>query len=308
MAPQPALKPRTRVVTIILVLMGLALAPTRFTSWLGFVRDPLMAVLAPISGPASAVSRALRPGGTTEEEQLDAEALARERDEYKRMYLLNQQRVDELELLVKELQSGVEAMRAQRIRLLEGARIGTDLQNGTIEIARGSRHGVREGSIVIARNSQQIVGVVTSVNHLTCTVRVLTDQRFQPKLMRGIVMPTGQSTPEALAAQPRLLLVPAGDGTLVTDRQTPMATEAAEKLVHGQEVRLQDDSWPSSAQMLVLGKVESVEYVKNHDPAWRHVRVRPSLDNDLIRVGSVIILIPIDDTRASSAAAKGGTR
>jgi hypothetical protein len=214
-----------------------------------------------------------------------------------------QQRIDDLEALVRELQSGVEAMRAQRVRLLEGTRVGADLQNGTIEIARGSSHGVRAGALVTARRSQQIVGIVTDAGHLTSTVRLLTDARFQPKLMRGVVMPEEPVTPELLATLPVVQLRPAGDGTLITD--LPIASATAEALKEGQEIRLRDDAWPSAAQMLVLGRVERVEQTRDRDVLWRHVRVRPALDNDLARVGSVMLLIPADDLPAPAGATGG---
>lgn len=296
-----ALSPRTRTTFAVLLLVVLALAPAKLTRWLSVLRDPVMTIIAPISGPASALSIALRRGGTAgTPEELDLEQTRTQLSEYKVMYNQTADRVRELESLVAELQNGVEAIGGYRFTPLEAsARVMQDAAAGTIEINRGSRHGVKPNTIALSRRSQQLIGIVSRVGLMTSTIQVITDKRSEPKLMRAVIMPEDPVSPEQMGKLFECQLKSGGDGTLISD--LPIPADIAASLKPGQEVRLKDDQWPATAQMCLLGRVLRVEETRDRDLLHRNLRVAPDLDSDLTRVKSLILHIPIDDGAAPAA-------
>jgi hypothetical protein len=70
-----------------------------------------------------------------------------------------------------------------------------------------------------------------------------------------------------------------------TDRQTPV------EITVGMVVRLRDDTWPRSAQMLVLGTVTALDPAPD-EPTRTIVTVTPTVP--LQRVSEVVLRVPID--------------
>ena len=275
---------------LVALIVLTSLAPTSLTGWITGVRGPFMTIIAPVSGPAEALSVWLRPPETLASPDAstpEAELLR----QYERMqleYAVALERIVTLEGLVRDLQEGVEFQPNVPMARVEAVKIGANIAGGTIDISRGARDGVTAGSIAVARRSQQLVGIVTSVGPLVSTVHVITDDRVNPGLMVGVVMPGGPLGSAAeLAALPRIQLKPAGDGTLVADQ---VGIGDAQRIAPGQRVRLMDETWPATASMLVLGQVVRVEATE--EPLFKRIVVKPEADP--ARVSAMILSIPRD--------------
>jgi hypothetical protein len=276
--------PRSLATLAVLALVATSLIPIEFT----WFRGPLMAALAPASGPATAIGAWLRPGrverspraGSSEPELIAAlERL--DRDLGRALA-----RIGTLEAVIRDIQSGVAYPAEVPVVRIEAARVGVNLSSGTIEVSRGARHGVQRGSIALARGTEQLVGIVTSVGPLVSTVHLVTDRRLSPPLMVGVAVPPDRSLGfDELAAAPNCQLRPVGDGTLASDEVG--APDAALMSV-GDRVRLLDDTWPSEAQMVVLGRIASIE--PTDEPLFRRVVVAPEVEPARLR--SVILQVP----------------
>jgi hypothetical protein len=280
----------------VLALVATSLLPTSVTRWIGeWFRGPMMTIIAPISGPMSGLSTWLRPGDRLPPRDADTPQaeLIRQRDDAELRYLRVLDRVQELEALVRDLQRGVLYTETPSVRR-EARRVGSNIAGGTMDIDRGRRHGVREGSIAIARGSEQLVGIVTKVEPMTSTIHLITDTRLEPGLLDGVVMSEGRiEDAAALADLPQLQLEPGRDGLLVSES---VGVNAAGRMVVGRQVRLMDDSWPSTARMLVLGRIVRIE--ETEDPLFRRVLVQPEIEPARLR--SVILAIPEGDDEGAA--------
>lgn len=299
------MSPRKRTTLAVLLLIALALAPSRVTRWLSFLRDPVMTILAPVSGPASALSIALRRGeGGADREELELEEATNELAQYKDLYSKAIDRVTELESLVTELQRGIHPLGGFRYTPLDAtARVARDSAAGTIEINRGRHHGVKAGTVALTPRTQQLIGIVTRVGLMTSTIEVVTQKRAETRLIRAVVMPEGPVDPANFSALLNCQIRAVGDGSFLTELTIPV--DEAAKIVPGQEVRLKDDQWPATAQMSLIGRVVRVEETADKHPLHRHLRIKPDFDSDLTRVNSMILHIPADDDDV--APAEGGT-
>lgn len=288
--PRRSVSPTTLLAAAVLVLIVTSLAPTRLTAWAGWPRGPLMALIAPVSGPLAAVSSWVRPpaeAGTTEE-RVTVQQLLQDRERLATDLLRSEQRNRELEDLVRELQGGAGVTGRSPVIRLEASRVGANLPGGTIDVARGRRDGVIGGTVAIARRSEQLVGIVTAAGRMTSTVHLLTDEHLEPALVEGVVLPggdPGSADAIELDGLPRVQLEPAGDGTLVAEA---VGVDDADRMAVGQRVRLDDPSWPTAASMLVIGRVTALE--PTEDPLFRRVVVTPEVEPGRLR--SVILLIP----------------
>lgn len=284
------------IATLVIVL--LALLPLRVTGWLSAFRGPLMTIIAPIAAPLSAISTWLRddsgerPSVAT---QSTLEAANAERDRLARLYLQSMARIDELEALLEDLQR-VTARRSAAVQQMEARRVGVNLPAGTVDYDRGSLHGVTSAAVALSRRGEQLVGQITRVSPTVSTAHLITDARRDAPLMVGVIIPAderGEQFPqsaEALRALKRCQLRPQGDGTLV-DPQFGVGADERSPVAVGDFVRLLDESWPSSAQMAVLGRVIAIE--PTEQPLFRVLRVAPIAD--IQRLRSVIMLVPLDD-------------
>ena len=284
--------PRTVLAAVVLALLVGSLAPADLVGWVGWFRGPFMAVIAPISGPLSALSVRLRPSPDRADPR-DLASRGELLEENERLYveaLDLKSRVLELEGLVRDLQGGVGAPGELRWTPLEATRVGADPGSGTIEVKGGRRQGVAPGTVAVARRSSQLVGPVTAVGPMTSTVHLVTDTGLRPALMIGVVVPDGTSpSPEALAEAVRCQLRPEGDGTLLSE---PLGADDAERVSVGDPVHLDDDSWPSTASMLTLGRVTAV--LDTDNPLFKQIVVTPGVDPARLR--SVILRVPGAET------------
>lgn len=285
-----------------MVFFAIAAAlPLRLSGWLGWFRGPAMTIIAPISTPLAAVSSWLRPGervGASAAPEGDQE-LRRQAEFYKGEYLQAQQQISELEQIIQALQDGVPMGSRARVRRLEAVRVGADLSSGTILVSRGTVHGVTAGTVAVATASpQHLIGVVTSVGPTVSTVHAITDRGLSPPLLESILLGPGLiGAGEALTA-PRVQLRPVGDGTLIGE----IGVNDAARVQPGFGAYLDDPSWPTSAQRLIVGRVVRTEPTDR--PLFLRLVVRPDLEP--MRVRGVVLRIPVEGSEAPAPANSAG--
>lgn len=288
------INPRGALFLICVVLALLALLPSGLTGWVTWFRGPLLAVVAPISGPLTHVSRWLRPGDSRRAESDDPEIneLRLLGDTYKTEFLRAEQENDRLRSIIEALQQGIAYGPSQRLRLLEAARVGSSAGAGTIEVARGQTHGVTLHAVATAVGApQHLVGLVTSVGPTVSSIRLVTDPQLSPKRIDTLLFKDEPVSMEAAAQAPRCQFTPAGDGTLVGI----LGVQDAQKVNKGDLAYVDDEHWPSGAQRLALARVVLIEETEN--PLFLRLVLRP--DFDLARVRGVILRIPVDDGDSS---------
>ena len=262
-----------------------------------------MTLMAPASGPVTALSAWLRPASTTDRFEGASESeLARQIRELEILLLRANQRIERLEDTILEYERGTAYPQSIPTRKLEATRVSANLPAGTFDVNRGRRQGVIGGTVAVARRSEQLVGIVTAAGPLVSTVHVLTDKRLEPNLMVGVVMPEQAAEAEmeadGFARLPRAQFRPTGEGTLLADA---VGANEASRIHHGDLVRLDDETWPSAASMLILGRVSRIE--PTDDPLFFRVYVTPLAD--LARLRSIILVIP-DDAGGGGGSGGGG--
>ncbi len=283
------INPRGALFLMCVLLALLALLPSGLTGWVIWFRGPLLAVIAPISGPLTHVSRWLRPGDSLRILPDDPEVheLRLLGEMYKTEFLRSEQENARLRTIIESLQQGIGYAPSQQLRLLEGARVGSSSGAGTIEIARGQVHGVTLQTVATAITApQHIVGIVTAVGPTVSTVRLITDKRLAPKRIDALLLKDEPVSMDAVALAPRCQFQPTGDGYLTGE----LNAQDAANVNPGDLAFIDDDHWPAGAQRLALARVVRIE--ETEKPLFRRLVLRP--DFDMSRVRAVMLRIPTD--------------
>lgn len=278
---------RTLLRAALVVLFLLSVVPMRFTKWTTGFSDVAITVSSPVSNAvrwvADPLTRPFRRGADP--------ALA---EQYKQELEVARQRALDLELTVRELerqvfelQSGVDLTPELGVRQIAAPVIGrfTEASSAALQVRAGSGRGVVENSVAVVEGLQ-LLGKVERVTSAWCVVRPITDNAAGG--LMALVM-TGESLDSGIQCR----LEPIGGGLLGgpatwvdnTDREEPI------EITVGMVVRIRDDTWPRSAQMLVLGTVTAVDPAPD-EPTRTIVTVSPSVP--LQRVSEVVLRVPID--------------
>ena len=268
----------------VVVLFAGALLPVRVTGWLTSLRGPLSVLVSPIAGPLSSLSEAVRPIAERGGDDLAAAELQTQRDELRLLYERAAGRVADLERLVAELQRLPLSLQERGVVPVLADRVGRSTVGGTIDVRAGADAGGGFGTVAVARQSNQLVGLVTTANGPVSTVRVITDERIEPGILRAVLSETFAESPEAQARLPRADFGPDGRGGCVAE-QVPVE-EGAPTIEVGMLARLDDPDWPEAAQFYTLGEVTSVE--PGDAPLFVRVTIEPLVD--VSRVRSVLLL------------------
>lgn len=260
------------------------------------LHDPLTFLLAPIQEPVrrltvwlSGPARDARTAAPT----IDPDSW----NEMLRQLNQSRQEVDDLRALVRDLSRGVELNPELLVKQIAAPVIGfgSDLSGGLVTVRAGKREGVEANAVVVVRGVY-LVGRVLRADERTCAIVPITEPSF-PKMFRnqkfsGVIMLDEQRR------GPRWQLDSISDGKLVgkvydvEPGAEPAPTTAganAERpeIIPGMLVRLSDDMWPISAQMLEIGRVERVE---PGSFGRLIVTIRP--EQDLSHIGEVMIRVP----------------
>lgn len=290
--PRSYISPGRLLRPAVAAALVLALLPTRFTRWLEAASGPLGFAIAPISDAAAFVSRSFRPA---RQETVDPDSeLARlraQRDALQTQLLQSERTMSGMERLIRDLQGGFGMPASGSVRSVAATVVGStsDLADGAITIRAGDDEGLVTGHTIAVANGVHLVGRVIDVGPRLS--RVLPISRRKAGKVQAVIMPLASddsmSAPTA-AGGVLCQLEATGDGRL--KGPGPVAGDGA-TIEPGQIVRVSDPDWPDAAQMLVLGRVESVS-PRAEQPQRLEVVVRPELRPD--RVRQVVLRIPID--------------
>lgn len=280
---QPATSNRLLAAGLAAMLL-LGLTPVRYAGWVAYVGEPVVRLVAPVSGPVGQLARwATRPGAA-DLGQRDIEQLIIDRDLAQQRYLRERELNAALRRQIADLNAALALnprLAARQVTAPVIAR-ASDPSSTVLTVRAGSALGVDTGDVVTVRGVQ-LVGRVERVTGSTCYVRPITDASAGPAGgLRALVMLDDETGLQAL-------LKPTREGTLAGDVEDVRASdgEPIGEPQEGQIVRLRDqDYWPAHAQMLVIGRVERVESAPEQ-PLRRRVVVRPTAD--LGRVSEVTI-------------------
>lgn len=266
----------------------LGLLPAKWLGWLGGVREPVAVLVAPVSGPLQSLSGWLRPAEPTHAEAQELRQLREQRDTFERLYLQSLEDIRKLETMSADMARFRQANPGVRVDPLVRSVIadGGDLSSGIVKVRAGTSDGVTTGTVATVRG-EHLVGRVVTVNGKTCMVQPITTKSAGALGVVVLVTMPGQPTRGLLGA-----LKPVGDGTLAGDVKYELdpTTMAPVTPRVGDNVRLRDDeSWPSAAQNLLVGTVESIAPSPS-DPNRQRIVVKPRIAR-LDRVGEVMLLV-----------------
>jgi hypothetical protein len=264
--------------SILTVLVGLcallAIAPPSWVRWSDALANPGQTLLAPVRAPVNRLF-SLSPMAGVDPRTIDAATIRQQCDEYLTALKRSEVENETLRQKIAELQRGIELNPGLALRQYTAQVIGhaSDLSSDALNVRAGKRQGVEGRAVAVARGVH-LVGRVASVQDRTCTVTAITDRSFSG--LRGVVMVN-----DTLAGPECYLEKARRAGQLVFTLEDREITDPASGrpfiVGPGQTVRVKDPTWPMPAQMLIIGKVVSVE-PKPESPLRRIVIVRPELD------------------------------
>ena len=171
----------------------------------------------------------------------------------------------------------------------------TEASSSALQVRAGTGRGVVENSVAVVEGLQ-LLGKVERVTSAWCMVRPITDEAAGG--IMALIM-TGERLDSGIPCR----LEPIGGHRMrgpatwifEAERQAPV------EIAVGMTVRLRDETWPRSAQMLIVGEVVEVSPAPD-EPTRTLVTVAPTVP--LQRVSEVVLRVPIDPERES---AEGGT-
>lgn len=289
LARRPSAKALLRVSLVVLFIM--AIAPMRYTRWTTGFADLAATVSAPVSNAVRWVADPLtRPLRRSTDPAL-AEQFRQELEVSRQRALDLELKVRSLERQVFELQRGADLTPELGVRQIAAPVIGrfTESSSSALQVRAGAGRGVVENAVAVV-DGLQLLGRVERVASAWCVVRPIND-RSSGGLMALIM--TGESLDAGIPCR----LEPIGGGLLrgpATWVFEP-ARQGPVEIAPGMVVRLRDETWPRSAQFLIVGEVVAVEPAPD-EPTRTLVTVAPTVP--LQRVSEVVLRVPIDPAGA----------
>jgi hypothetical protein len=286
------LSPRSWLTVAALLLLVTSLLPARFGEWVNGIGGLATRLIAPASHPITMLARWVVPAQRLRGDDPQMLTLEQRLEEFRTLWLREQEESARLRRVVAELQRGAMFTDLQLHQLLRPVVGGvSDGLGGVLLVRSGSSEGI-ERNAVATTAGVQLVGRVVDVDSHICKVRLINNQRARERI-RGVIMT------EAGGRGANCLLTPLKDGVLqgqVESSGTPPEV--------GQLVRLDDEEWPRHAQMLIIGRVESVEQGLH---GWQFIKVRPTVDLD--RVKEVVLrFTPGSEFEGATAGVSGKGR
>ncbi|MBK7404672.1 MAG: hypothetical protein IPJ41_08565 [Phycisphaerales bacterium] len=290
-AHQPASHDRWLPAAVALLLIvsfmpARVLAPAR---WFGELQNMLV---APVAQPMRMVGGVLSPARPGADDPAVIAQLRLEVEHYKTLYEQMRERKDDLLRQMEQMQLMVSLNPSVSTRLLYAPVIGgtSDPAGALLEIRAGRAQGVNQNDVV-AVEGVQLFGRVKSAGARTSWI-LPTTAKNSGRVRGKVMIADGQGLECALS--------PAGDGTLTGDVAYDSGEQASNSVIQpGQVVRLFDAEWPASAQMLVLGTVESVQPAPD-SPLRPVIVVRPGVA--LERVTEVIVRVSSGEGESAGGA------
>ena len=297
------LLPKHRWFFVALGVVGvLSVFPTR---WLGWTKDVAAIVALPITPfthLGTTLATWLRPGaspidGLSGDVSEQLAQLVIEKDYAEAQLASAMMRIEELEQQVAQLQLAASYSSGRPVKLLLADVTGhsPNLSLDVVSLSRGSRDGVRAGTVAV-HAGVHLIGKVTEVKTLGSLMVPITSPSWRD-LIDAVIM-SGEVTDGEIEPKARVQLALRADGAFTADVDRQVVVE------HGDIARLSDTRWPSAAQAMVIGRVEAVEAIEEQ-PLRRRIVVRPMYRAH--ELSSVTLKIESDDgADGSTAAGEGG--
>ena len=283
MQHQPLIVRWSMPITIV-ALFVLSLTPAKWLGWTNWFAAQVNVAIIPITHPFTIVVDTIVPTRLSDPAASERErAMANELQRVQFELLQIREENQRLNTLIDQYARGAAITPELNVKQVTRPRIA-NLTGDLLQVRTGSIEGLSQGTVVVTE-AVQLLGRVARIDGRTATVLPITAATAQPIMVAVLLNEDG-------SRQARCLLKPMGDGTLSGDIASPALDENA-SIEIGQEVRLQDSQWPTSAQMLLVGHIERVERNETQ-PLRPRIIVRPTVE-DLRRVPEVILRIPITD-------------
>lgn len=271
------LGPRLRFGIVVAVVIIAAFLPPRLLYLAGWAAEPVRTIIAPAQhrlGQAAAWLRGRTSPASAAAPDPEREALIRENEQLKFGLLQARDQIKQLQQLIADLSHSVSLNPDERIRLVNAPVIGgpADLTSKLLTVRVGRANGVEPNAVAVT-HGVHLVGLVRSASDRMCTVLPITDRN--QRAINAVIMldserrgPVCQLTPDGRGR----LEGPVRSDTIVRDPVTGVATP----IEPGMIVRFEETppEWPRSANMLIVGRVVSVEPLPNQ-PQRLIVTVEP---------------------------------
>lgn len=282
--PQSHANRRAYLAAAAVILTLLGLIPAKYGAWMNSIGDKAFLLAGPVTAPIYRAVRWITPAPTAESEEITA--LRDEADRWKTLYLQAVRETDEAQRKLDALAKGavlVPMPEAQLVRPVIGA---SAEPGGTIQVRAGARDGVEVNSVATTVGVQLVGRVIATASRI-CTVRLINDHATGR--ISGCVMISDS------VRGSKCLLSPVTNGLL----QGLVSLGAGDKPPGiGQLVRLVDDKWPQTSQMLVVGRIKWLE-----TDSTGHCIITVEPTTDLQRLSEVVLRISRQDTEERGAPA-----
>jgi hypothetical protein len=263
------------------VLLVLSFMPARWLGWTNWFAAQVEVGIVPITHPLSIAVDTIIPARIADPNATARErALLNELERVKVELLQTHEQNARLSQLIDQYSRGAALSPDLKVRQETRPRVG-NLAGDLLLIRTGNLDGLSQGTVVVT-DAIQLIGRVSRVNKRTAHVLPITAPGAQP--IMGTVLLDADGTRQA-----RCLLRPMGNGTLRGEVSQPDIGQELTIAVE-QEVRLLDSQWPTSAQMLRIGRIERFEE-DPEQPLRTIIYVRPMFE-DLRRIPDVVFRIP----------------
>jgi len=206
------------------------------------------------------------------------ERLAEELELVRRQHLAERERVRQLEEQLAQLQNlPPETIRYASTRFI--AHVAMRSPAGpdsivTLKLPRSRAEAAREGSIVVYAGVHLLGRIVPPSSHATASVLPITNEKTGFLLARFFVEDDERG-------DDRVSLEPDDAGRFTASVRGSLPIEP------GDQARLVDESWPRTAQMMVIGEVVDVEQ-DDDEPLRNIVTIRPRFDLAQLAYATVI--------------------
>lgn len=263
----------SRALPVTLVFTALvAFLPGWALRWTRFPAEVMRLVLGPFTNMGNLVAETIRPPRSLSASGFPADETTIERlhvqlNEFERLYLAEQSKVEDLQRQLEQLQKLPPELLDVPIQpRVAGVVLRSPTSTlGLVVLNRGANHGVKPGTVAVYDGVHLLGRVTDDVSAMQCSLLPLTNKSTGYLVAR--VMPMDRSDVR-IADAPEILLEPDGSDAFTAQIDKNTLIEV------GSTVRLRDTKWPATAQAMVIGLVESIT-PNELEPLRNIVTVRP---------------------------------
>lgn len=274
----------------------MAVLPTRLTWWTRDLSAPVQIVALPVSWLVKQAALAAGGGGGGSSQSSETAArLARDLEALRTRNLQLAAENDDLTEQIRQLQRGISLNSNQDVARVVAPVVSGEATGGSSLLmartaglvgADGQKPIIEAGAVAVT-DGVNLVGRVIGVRNVVADIRPINDPG--PSVLRGSIFPLESDAGAdhaSVSLGTQLSGISGGRlrGSIYVLKLPDGQTEPV--VTPGMVVRLSDPGWPRSAQMLIIGYVESVERADNGRPI---VIVRPAFDPQ--RLETVTLLL-----------------